>query len=151
MIPASELTEWCFQKLNSTDEYLVPIHQLWNEYSEEANHIEIDFKDFERMLCADRRFYVNHDVNSESTELKQHVLSQMNLPPNVLVGLAEKKPSGKELDEAIKAKASQMLQALHRAWDARPENDKEVERKLLFLMEQAKKLCDAVGINQVEP
>ena len=146
MIPASELTGWCFQKLISTDEYLVPLHKLWSEYSEQTDQINIDFEDFERLLRSDRRFYVSSGANSDSTELHQHVLSQMGLPPNVLVGLAEKKPSGKELDEVIKAKANQMLQALRRAWDARPEENREVERKLLFLMEQAKKLCDAVGL-----
>jgi hypothetical protein len=144
MKPANRPTGWSLQKLSESEAYFVPAHELWKEYCNQSGCTETTFKEFEHLLRSDGRFYVSSGVNSSVLPSQQEILDEMDLPSSVLIGLAGRMPSENELNCAIKDKAAHMLHALRNAWDARPADNPEVEKRLLFLMEQAKKLCDIV-------
>jgi hypothetical protein len=145
---APEPADWCAEELNANEEYFVPAHTLWQEYCGQCNNGELSYDAFEELLRSDERFYISPGRGPAAG--KQEVLDRMSFPSRTLVGLAARKPAGNELDSAIKAKAAQLMHALRKAWDARPADSPEVERRLIFLMEQAKKLCEKVGVQQEE-
>jgi hypothetical protein len=166
---APEPADWCAEELNANEEYFVPVHTLWQEYCglrkrHEATGVRpegfqvsslksqaspsLSYDAFEELLRSDERFYISPGRGPGAG--KQEVLDRMSFPSRALVGLAARKPAGNELDSAIKAKAAQLMHALRKAWDARPADSPEVERRLIFLMEQAQKLCEKVGVQQEE-
>ena len=81
----------------------------------------------------------------------QEVLGSMGFPSRALVALAARHPTHEALDAAIRAKAAQLQHALRKAWEARPADDPQVEERLLFLMEQAEKLCEMLESERVRP
>jgi len=141
------IAEWCFNRLESADDYFLPLDFMWKEYVRESGQTALTFEQFKGTLLDDKRFFITAGERKPPNGMEREVLDQLGLPGASLVGLADRKPSQKELDNAIRAKAVQMRYALQKAWEARPSNDEAVEERLLFLMEQAENLCEALGVD----
>lgn len=147
-IPTPEPAQWCINKLQGTDDYFLSVNTLYSEYCDDFDCSELSCENFEELLRSDKRLYVTPGAVTNTSSPQQEILGGMGLPSQTLVALTERRPSGKTLDSAIRAKAAHLQYALQKAWDARPTEGPradEVEKKLLFLMEQAKKLCEMIG------
>lgn len=146
--------DWSVKQLEESDELFLPTYSLWQHYCDDLGCQDPGCEEFEQMLRSDKRLYVTPGASAAVPGQRQEILSQMGLPVRTLTGLAGKKPSGEALENAIRAKAAQLHHALRKAWEARPLDGPEVEKvekKLLFLMEQAQKLCDALGADSQKP
>lgn len=151
--------DWCLKQLQDCDDYFLSTHLLWEKYCDDFGCHDLSCEDFEQLLRADGRLYVTPGADTAVPGPQQELLSRMGfptLPARALVGLEGRKPSREALDNAIRAKAAHLQYALRKAWEARPldgpevEKVEKVEKKLLFLMEQAQKLCDTLGVGPPE-
>ncbi len=151
--PEPEPALWCIDKLSGTDadDYFLSTHALYQEYCEEFDCRDLSYEDFDGLLRSEPRLYVTPGAGPSMPSPQQEVLAGLGFPSHALVALSARRPSGEALDSAITAKAAQLQHALHNAWEARPTEGPradEVEKKLLFLMEQAKKLCEMLEAAQ---
>jgi hypothetical protein len=135
--------DWCINRLGEADDYFLSAHELWKEFTG-AGGTPLGYEDFERVLRSDERLYVTRGPVSEVPASQQEVLRQMGFPVRALVALADRKPRQEALDNAIYARAIQLQQALLKLWNARPPAELEMENKLKRLLEETRKLCEAL-------
>lgn len=136
--------DWCAEQLKASDEYLLSSYALWRKYRDAFDSSTLDYDDFEQLLRSDDRFHVTPGIRSSLAEIQQEALDTMGFPIRALVGLVSRKPTADALETAIRAKAVHLRHALQKAWEARSPDNPEIERRLLSLIEQAQKVCDAL-------
>lgn len=136
--------EWCVNRLKEADDYFLSSHELWKEYTNLAADSRVDYDNFESLLRSDKRLYVTRSLAPEVPGPQQEILRQMGFPLRAMVALADRKPPGEAIDGAIHARALQLHQALLKMLNAKPPGESEMGKKLELLVEETRKLCEAL-------
>ncbi len=136
--------EWCVSRLREASDYFLSSYELWKEYANLAGDTHPDYVDFESSLRSDKRLYVTRSLTPEVPGPQQEILRQMGFPLRAMVALADRKPPGEAIDSAIHARALQLHQALLKMLNAKPPGESELGKKLELLVEETRKLCEAL-------
>lgn len=139
--------------LASHKDVIVPVKKIWTEVQKEGKRQGFEalaLVDFTAMLEGDPRFEfiashksVTEDLEDERTgedPAQQAEMEQLGFFSGDRVKLRRVALTPTMLGEIIRTKVDRTMDALTKAWDARPEGDQDTEDKLLEILSKTQKL-----------
>lgn len=139
--------------LASDKDIIVPVKKVWTEVEKEGKRQGFEapsLVDFTAMLEGDPRFEfiashrsVTEDLEDEQTgedPTQKAEMEQLGFFSGDRVKLRKVALTPTMLGEIIRTKVDRTMDALTKAWDARPDGDQDTEDKLLEILSKTQKL-----------
>ncbi len=127
--------------LEAAPQFFMPVRDLWRMLREEGT-LTADLYTFYTQLAADERFELIKGLESEGElgeglSLLSEALGGLGGPQ---VKLASRKMTAEDVFAGLRQSLHQLREALHEAWEERPEMDAETDEQLLQAIAAAEKL-----------
>jgi len=134
--------------LETDPEFFVPLKKLWLMLQGEGLALNVELDDFHHTLLEDARFEfapgVDHreglEDNTELAEEREQEMETLNFYSGPRVKLVSRKMTAEDIFSAMAHSLEKMNDALQGAWKTRPENDQEIEDRLLNILATGQKL-----------
>lgn len=147
----NELLDITEKVLETHGEVILPIKKLWTilQFGDEYEGIEVPvLSEFTELLRSDERFEFMHpidytgvfsDLSAEERRSREIEMEEAGFFSGERVKLKRIALTGDVLARMIERSSERMMQALAKAWEAEPRDQKE-EKRLLVIMEKAQQL-----------
>lgn len=134
--------------LETDSDFLVPIKKLWLILQGEGLALDIELEDFQRGLADDERFEFTPGVDhKEEFEDDPEFAGEMEREMEALgfysgmrVKLVSREMAAEDVFAAMARSLARMNEALHGAWETRPEDNQELEDQLLDILAAGQRL-----------
>ncbi|MEA3340758.1 MAG: hypothetical protein U9R15_12380 [Chloroflexota bacterium] len=134
--------------LETNPDFFVPLKKLWLMLQGESLALDVELDDFHHALLEDARFEFTPGVdhreglkdNTELAEEMEQEMEALNFYGGPRVKLVSRKMMPEDVFSAMAHSLEKMNDALQGAWKTRPENDQEIENRLLNILAAGQKL-----------
>ena len=134
--------------LETDPDFFVPVKKLWLMLQGERLALNIELEDFHLMLMADERFEFTPgteyseelEEDPEFTEDMEREMEALGFYGGPRVKLVSREMAAEDVFAAMARSLTRMNEALHGAWETRPEGDQEIEGQLLDILAAGQKL-----------
>jgi len=137
------------QILENDEDIIVPIKKVWLKIRDE-HHLEVPpLEQFTTMMRKDERFefmpeHEDSDIYEgwaqEEIEEDEREMEKLGFFRGARVKLKRIEMTPEKLADILRRKVDNMMDALTKAWETRPEGDTETEDQLLQILASAQKL-----------
>jgi len=134
--------------LETDPDFFVPVKKLWLMLQGEGLALDVELENFHHMLTQDEHFEftpgVDHkeefEDDPEFAEEMEREMEALGFYSGPRVKLVSREMTAEDVFAAMARSLTRMNEALHGAWETRPEGNQELEDQLLDILAAGQKL-----------